>query len=92
MNALEDLLKKDCPFSPHQFIETKLVLDWLWQNVQDVELQKLYMENIHERLDYYLFNYFYNKMRLKPISKCSISELEQELELRKLQDNNKMKL
>lgn len=84
MSALKELLQKDCPFEPYQFIEAKIVLDWLWHNVPDAELQKWHMEGVHERLDYYLFNYFYSKMRLKPISKCSINELEEELELRKI--------
>lgn len=84
MSALKELLQKDCPFEPYQFIEAKIVLDWLWHNVPDAELQKWHMESVHERLDYYLFNYFYNKMGLKPISKCSINELEEELELRKI--------
>lgn len=83
MNALDELLKKECPFEPYQFIEAKMVLDWLWDNVHDGELQKWHMENTHNKLDYYLFNYAYNKMGLKPICKCSTNELEQELELRK---------
>ena len=83
MSALNELLQKDCPFEPWQFIETKEVLEWLWNNVDDAELQKWHMESIHDRLNYYLFNYAYCKMGLKPISQCSISELEQELERRK---------
>lgn len=81
--ALKELLQKDCPFEPWQFLEAKFVLDWLWENVPDTELQKWHMESIHERLDHYLFNYAYNKMGLKPIGKCSIDELEQEIERRK---------
>lgn len=84
MSALDELLQKDCPFEPWQFIETKEVLEWLWNNVDDAELQKWHMESIHDRLNYYLFNYAYYKMGLKPISQCSISELEQELEKRKM--------
>lgn len=81
--ALDELLEKDCPFEPWQFIETKEVLEWLWNNVNDAELQKWHMENIHDRLNYYLFHYTYRKMGMKPISKCSINELEQEIERRK---------
>ena len=83
MNALEELLQKECPFEPWQFIDAKIVLDWLWNNVPDAELQKCYMEGVHDRLDYYLFNIAYSKMGLKPLSKCSISELEEELKRRK---------
>lgn len=82
-DALKELLQKDCPFEPWQFLEAKYVLDWLWENVPDPELQRWHMESIHERLDHYLFNYTYNKMGLKPIGKCSIDELEQEIERRK---------
>lgn len=83
MSTLEELLQKDCPFEPWQFIECKVVLEWLWGNVNDAELQKWHMEGVHERLDYYLFNYAYNKMGLKPISRCSVEELEAELSRRK---------
>ena len=83
MNPLEDLLQKKCPFKPWQFIEAKEVLDWLWYNVSDDELQKWHMESVHEKLDYYLFNYAYSKMGLKPISKCSTNEIEAELKRRK---------
>jgi hypothetical protein len=83
MNALKELLQKDCPFEPWQFIDAKMVLEWFWNNVNDAELQKWYMEEVHNRLDYYLFHYAYNKMGLKPISKCSIEELEEELKKRK---------
>ena len=83
MSALEQVLQKECPFEPWQFIDAKIVLDWLWYNVPDAELQKWHMEEVHDRLDYYLFNVAYNKMGLKPLSKCSISELEEELKRRK---------
>lgn len=87
MNALEELLQKECPFEPWQFIDAKVVLEWLWHNVNDAELQKWHMEGVHDRLDYYLFNYAYNKMGLKPISKCSIEELKEELNKRKVTEN-----
>lgn len=83
MNALEELLQKECPFEPWQFIDAKIVLDWLWNNVPDADLQKWHMEGIHNKLDYYLFNIAYNKMGLKPLNKCSIRELEEELKRRK---------
>ena len=83
MKTLEELLQKDCPFEPWQFIEAKMVLDWLWNNVPDSDLQKWHMGSVHERLDYYLYHYAYNKMGLRPIGKCSIEELEEELKRRK---------
>lgn len=83
MNPLEELLQKDCLFEPWQFLNAKMVLDWLWNNVPDAELQKWHMEGVHDRIDNYLFNYAYSKMGLKPISKCSVEELEAELKKRK---------
>lgn len=80
---LDELLKKECPFEPWMFLAAKEVLDWLTDNVDDSELNKLHVECILEKLDYYLFNYFYSKYGLKPIGKCSIEELELELENRK---------
>lgn len=63
---LQDLLKKDCPFDPYQFLEAKMVLEWLRKNVEDPELEKLGANTILERVEDYMFNYFYNKSGLKP--------------------------
>lgn len=79
---LEDLLKKDCPFEPWQFLEAKMVLDWLLKNVNDSELDKIRTITIFDRVDDYLFNYFYAKSGLKPLSKCSVAELKDELKKR----------
>lgn len=79
---LQELLEKDCPFEPYQFLEAKVVLEWLLRNVKDPELEKLGVSTILERVDDYLFNYFYAKSGLKPISKCSVAELKAELEKR----------
>ena len=38
MDALKELLQKDCSFEPWQFLEAKYVLDWLWENVPDADL------------------------------------------------------
>lgn len=79
---LEDLLKKDCPFEPYQFLEAKIVLDWLLKNVNDSELDKMSVCTIIDRVNGYLFNYFYVKSGLKPLYKCSVDELKEELEKR----------
>ena len=44
---LQELLEKDCPFKPYQFLEAKMVLNWLMKNVNDPELEK--------NMDYYCF-------------------------------------
>lgn len=79
---LKELLEKDCPFEPYQFLEAQMVLDWLLKNVNDSELDKMSVCTIMDRVNGYLFNYFYAKSGLKPISKCSIDELKAELEKR----------
>ena len=84
---LQELLEKECPFEPWQFLEAKMVLDWLLKNVDDPELDKLGACTILDRVDDYLFNYFYAKSELKPLCKCSISELKAALEKR--EHNNK---
>lgn len=43
--------------------------------------------NVLERIEDKFFMAAYNKLGLKPISKCSIEELEKELERRKTSNN-----
>lgn len=86
MKALEQLLQKKCPFEPSSFLLAEEVLKWLLNNVEDEELNKLHVVTITERIDYYLFNYFYEKSGARKIMKmlkdCSIEELKAELERR----------
>lgn len=58
---LPELLEKDCPFKPYQFLEAKMVLDWLLKNVNDPELEKIWIITALDRVENYLFNYFYSK-------------------------------
>ena len=84
---LEQLLQKECPFEPWVFLLTEEVLKWTLDNVEDAELNKLHVQTITERIDYYLFNYFYEKSGLKAqkrlLKDCTIAELEAELKRRK---------
>lgn len=86
---LEQLLQKECPFTPWMFLLTEKVLKWTLDNVEDAELNKLHVQTITERIDYYLFNYFYEKSGLKAqkrlLKDCTIAELEAELKRRKEQ-------
>ena len=86
---LEQLLQKECPFEPWMFLLTEEVLKWTLDNVEDAEINKLHVQTITERIDYYLFNYFYEKSGLKAqkrlLKDCTIAELEAELKRRKEQ-------
>lgn len=84
---LQELLEKDCPFKPYQFLEAWMVLDWLLKNVEDPELEKLWVSVPLERVSDYLFNYFYAKSGLMPLCRCSISEIKAELKKRESINN-----
>ena len=43
-----------------------MVLDWLLKNVNDPELEKIWIITALDRVENYLFNYFYSKSGLKP--------------------------
>ena len=47
MNALEELLQKECPFEPWQFIDAKIVLDWLW-NYGSIGLTKEHIKRLND--------------------------------------------
>lgn len=87
ITPLEQLLQKECPFEPWMFLLTEEVLKWTLDNVEDAELNKLHVQTITERIDYYLFNYFYEKSGLKAqkrlLKDCTVAELEAELKRRK---------
>lgn len=86
---LERLLQKECPFEPWAFLLAEEVLKWTIENAEDAELNKLNVQTTTERIDYYLFNYFYEKSGLKAqkrlLKDCTIEELEAELKRRKEQ-------
>ena len=89
MKTLELLLQKECPFEPWAFMLAEEVLKWTLDNAEDAELNKLHAQTATERIDYYLFNYFYEKSGLKAqkrlLKDCTIAELEEELKRRKEQ-------
>lgn len=64
-------MKDNCPFEAWQLIQARAVLHWLTGN-QDMSLDK---QSFLERIEDTLFNLSYEKLRLKPIGKCSIEEL-----------------
>lgn len=71
-------MDKDCPFDAWQLIQAKEILMWFRKN-SDLSLDK---NNFVEMIEDVLFNMAYNKLGLKPISKCSIQELQEELNKR----------
>lgn len=69
---------KDCPFEAWQLIQAREVIQWLTEG-QVMSLDKIsFLESIEDTL----FNIAYTKLGLKPISKCTIGELQEELNKR----------
>lgn len=69
---------KDCPFETWQLIQAKEILKW----VRSGENLSLNTTNIITSIEDMLFNIAHNKLGLKPISKCTIQELQEELNKR----------
>lgn len=69
---------KDCPFEAWQLIQAREVIQWLTKG-QAMSLDK---QSFLERIEDTLFNIAYTKLGLKPISKCTIEELQEELNKR----------
>ena len=70
--------KRNCPYEAWQLIQAREILHWLTK-VQDMSLDK---QSFLERIEDTLFNIAYTKLGLKPISKCTIKELQEELNKR----------
>lgn len=69
---------KECPYEAWQLIQAREVLHWLTEG-QAMSLDK---QSFLERIENTLFNMAYAKLGLKPIGKCSIEELQEELKQR----------
>lgn len=69
---------KDCPFEAWQLIQAREIIQWLTGG----DTMSLYQQSVIERLENTLFDLAYEKLGLKPISKCTIQELQQELNKR----------
>lgn len=68
----------DCPFDAWQLIQAKEILKWI-RSINDFGLNST---NVITSIEDVLFDMAYNKLGLKPISKCSIQELQEELNKR----------
>lgn len=69
---------KDCPFEAWQLIQAKEILQWI-RSVNDYSLNTT---NIITSIEDVLFNIAHAKLGLKPIGKCTIQELQEELNKR----------
>ena len=71
-------MKENCPFEAWQLIQAKEILKWVRENSQ-FSINSI---NLIEIIEDLLFNIAYDKLGLKPISKCTIQELQEELNKR----------
>ena len=69
---------KDCPFEAWQLIQASEVLKW-FKRTTYLSLGK---NSFVELVEDVLFNLAYEKLGLKPIGKCTIQELQEELNKR----------
>lgn len=72
------MAQEECPFEAWQLIQAREVLQWLTEG----KAMSLDKQSFLERIEDTLFNMAYTKLGLKPIGKCSIEELQNELNKR----------
>lgn len=72
------MTQKECPFEAWQLIQAKEVIQWLTEG----KVMSLDKQSFLERIEDKLFNIAYEKLGLKPIGKCSVEELQEELNKR----------
>lgn len=72
------MTQEECPFEAWQLIQAREVLHWLTKG----KAMSLGKQSFLERIEDTLFNLAYTKLGLKPIGKCSIEELQEELNKR----------
>ena len=72
------MVQEECPFEAWQLIQAREILKWL----TDGKAMSLGKQKILERIEDMLFNNAYKKHGLKHIVKCSVEELQEELNKR----------
>lgn len=72
------MIREGCPFEAWQLIQAKEILQWLTEG-KTMSLDK---QSFLERIEDTLFNIAYDKLGLKPIGKCSVEALQEELNKR----------
>ena len=70
--------EEECTFEAWQLIQAREILQWLTEG----KVMSLDKQSFLERIEDTLFNIAYGKLGLKPISKCSVEELQEELNKR----------
>ena len=69
---------KNCPYEAWQLIQAREIIHWLTKN----QAMSLGRQTFVESIESTLFYIAYTKLGLKPISKCTIEELQEELNKR----------
>ena len=72
------MTQKECPFEALQLIQAREVIQWLTEG----KVMSLEKQTFLEWIKDILFNIAYDKLSLKPIEKCSVEELQEELNKR----------
>ena len=72
------MIQKECPFDAWQLIQAREVIHWLTKEKAMSLGKQFFLERIEDKL----FNIAYDKLGLKPIGKCSVEELQEELNKR----------
>ena len=72
------MTQEECPFEAWQLIQAKEVIQWLTEG----KAMSLGKQTFLERIEDTLFLIAYKKLGLKPIGKCSVEELQEELDKR----------
>ena len=70
--------EEECPFEAWQLIQAREILQWLTEG----KAMSLGKQTFVEMIEDTLFNIAYTKLGLKPIVRCSIEELQEELNKR----------
>ena len=72
------MIQEECPFEAWQLIQAREILKLL----TDGKEMSLGKQTFLDRIKDTLFNIAYKKLGLKPICKCSVEELQEELNKR----------
>ena len=69
------MTQEECSFEAWQLIQARKILQWFTEG----NAMSLGKQTFVERIEDTLFNIAYKKLGLKPIGKCSVGELQEEV-------------
>ena len=72
------MIQEECPFEAWQLIQAREILHWLTKG----KAMSLGKQSFLEKIEDTLFNIAHNILGFKPIGKCSVEELQEELNKR----------